>query len=72
MLKTIDYLPIGLALGAYKLPDNTKVIGTHAVTESKTGASGVLVRNSNTGIYSLFSCGILRSVDQREAKRFEA
>lgn len=72
MLEVINYLPVGLALGAYKLPENVVVIGTHAVRETKTGSSGVLVKNKQTGIYSLFSCGCLRSVDQGEAKGLEA
>ena len=71
MLKVINYLPIGLALGAYKLPENVTAIGTHAMRETKTGSSGVLVRNNQTGIYSLFSCGAIRNVDQKGAKRFE-
>lgn len=72
MLERIDYLSVGLALGAYKLPKNVTVIGKKAIRETKTGASGVLVRNNQTGIYSLFSCGCLRHVNQEEAKSFEA
>lgn len=72
MLEVINYLPIGLVLGAYKLPENVTAVGTHAVRESKTGNSGVLVRNNQTGIYSLFSCGVLHGVNQKEAERFEA
>ena len=72
MLEVINYLPIGFVLGAYKLPENVIVIGTHAVRETKTGSSGVLVRNAQTGLYSLFHCGVLRSVDQEEAKSLEA
>lgn len=72
MLEAINYLPIGLALGAYKLPKNVTAIGAHTMRETKTGSSGVLVQNTQTGIYSLFTCGALHGVDQKEAKRFEA
>lgn len=72
MLETITYLPIGLSLGAHKVPDNVTIIGTHAVVETKTGTSGVLVRDNRTGVYGLFSCSCLHSVNQEEAKRFEA
>lgn len=72
MLEFICYLPVGLALGAYKLPENSSVIGTKAVLDTKSGNSGVLIRHNATGMYNIFSCGALHSVDQREARRLAA
>lgn len=69
MLEYINYLSVGMALGAYRLPENVTIIGNKAVRETKTGASGVLIKHNVTGIYSLFSCGCLHSVNQEEAKQ---
>lgn len=71
MLEPVNYLPVGLSIGAYKVPKNVTIIGDVSVRETETGASGVLVRNNQTGIYSLFSCGALRSVVQKDAKTLE-
>lgn len=71
MLEFIDYLPIGLALGVHKLPKNVTVIGSKAVRDTISGKSGVLIRHNATGLYSVFACGVLHSVDQEEARRLE-
>lgn len=69
MMDIISYMPVSLCLGCYKVPDNAKIIGDKAVVDDKNGKSGVLLRNKNTGIYTLFCAGSQRSVDQREADR---
>ena len=50
-LVTIVYETIKMALGARPTPDGWEAIGTHAVRNDETWASGVLLRNKNTGIY---------------------
>lgn len=72
MLEFVSYLPVGLALGVYKLPKDVTIMGAKAVCDTSNGVSGVLIRHNATGLYSIFSCGALHSVDQEEAKRFEA
>lgn len=69
MLNKISYMPVSLCIGCYKIPENAEVIGDKAVADEKTGNSGVLLRNKNTGFYTLFSSGSHRSVDQKEAAR---
>ena len=71
MLEPVNYLSVSLTLGSYKLPLNVTIIGDKAVRDTESGASGVLVRNNQTGMYSLFSCGALHSVDQEEARKIE-
>lgn len=72
MLEFINYLPVGLALGAYSLPKNATIIGSKAVRDTSSGKSGVLIQHNATGLYSIFSCGMLHSVDQEEARRLAA
>lgn len=72
MLRPIKYWPVSMALGAYKLPANTTVIGTHSVIDETTGNNGVLVRNNTTGIYNIFCAGAIGSVNQREAASYAA
>ena len=50
-LVTIVYETVKMALGARPIPDGWEAIGTHAVRNDETWASGVLLRNKNTGIY---------------------
>ena len=72
MLETISYMSAAMALGVYKLPQNSTIIGDKAVRDTRNGASGVLIHNSVTGLYSLFSCGCIHGVDQREGKQIAA
>lgn len=60
----------GLVQGCYKLPKNVTVIGDYGVQDTVTGNFGLLICHENTGIYSIFSCGRLCSVDQKEAARY--
>lgn len=72
MLEPVGYLSAKLTLGSYRVPGNVTAVSDKTVCETKTGASGVLVRNRLTGFYSLFSCGVMHSVNQEEAKLIEA
>lgn len=71
-LITIPYETIKMALGARPIPDGWEVIGTHTVRNSETYASGILMRNKNTGIYSLFDGAALISVDKKIAREYAA
>lgn len=68
MLKSISYLPVWLALGTYKVPSDAKIVGSHAVCDTKTGNAGVLIRFEKTGIYRLFSAGAVCSVDPYDVR----
>lgn len=72
MLEYVPYLPVQLMLGAYKIPPNSQVIGSHAVRNTKTGASGVLIRFNATGAYCLFCAGVIRTVDHQDVLRLLA
>ncbi len=72
MLEYVPYLPVQLMLGAYKIPPNSQVIGSHAVRNTKTGASGVLIRFETTGVYNLFCAGVVRTVDPQDVRRLLA
>ena len=52
------------------LPDGWEPIGKYAV-RTDDWTMGVLIRNKNTGIYRLFSCGAIMSVDQIAAKEYK-
>lgn len=69
-LVTIVYETVKMALGARPIPDGWEAIGTYAVRNDETWASGVLLRNKNTGIYSLFDGTALISVDQKIAHEY--
>ena len=72
MLEFISYLPVGLALGAYRLPGDSAVIGSKAGHDTSSGKPGVLIRHNVTGLYGIFSCGVLHSVNQEEARHLAA
>ena len=69
-LVTIVYETVKMALGARPIPDGWEAIGTNDVRNDETWASGVLLRNKNTGIYSMFDGTALISVDQKIAHEY--
>ena len=69
-LVTIPHETVKMAFGARPTPEGWEIIGTHAVRNDETWASGVLMKNKATGIYSLYSCGDLVSVDQKAAREY--
>lgn len=69
-LVTIPYETVKMVLGTRPAPEGWEIIGAHAVRNDETWASGILLRNKTTGIYSLFSGGALTGVDQRAAKEY--
>lgn len=69
-LVTIPYETVKMAFVARPVPDGWEIIGTHAVRNDETWASGVLMRNRCTGIYSLYSGGALVSVNQKAAREY--
>ena len=68
MLKPISYLPVNLAMGCYKVPSGAKIVGSHAVCDTKNGNSGVLIQFAATGMYQLFSAGVVKSVDPQDVR----
>ena len=68
MLKPISYLPVNLALGCYKVTTRKKIVGSHAVCDTKNGNSGVLIQFAATGMYQLFSAGVVKSVDPQDVR----
>lgn len=71
-LVTIPYETVKIALGARPILEGWEAIGTHAVRNDETWASGVLLRNKNTGIYSLFDGMVLISINQKIAREYAA
>lgn len=69
-LTTIPYTTKAMVFGVLPVPQHLEVIGTHAVRRESDWASGCLVRNKNTGFYSIWSCNTLISVDQDAAKAY--
>ena len=69
MLEYLPYLPVNLMLGVYKIPQNSHIIGTHAVRDAKTYDTGVLIQFEKTGAYCLFCAGAVRSLDPRDVRR---
>ena len=71
-LVTIVYETVKMALGARHIPEGWEAIGTHAVRNDETWASGVLLRNKKAGIYiyRLFDGTALISVDQKIAHEY--
>lgn len=68
MLRAISYLPVRLALGCYKIPKGSHIVGSHAVCDTKTGHSGILVQFEETGIYRIFSAGAVCGVDPYDVR----
>lgn len=68
-LVTIPYETVKMVLGPRPAPEGWEIIGTHAVRNDETWASGILIRNKTTGIYCLW-CGALMSVDQKAAREY--
>ena len=70
-LVPVKHTTVKMLLGARPiLPDGWEPIGKYAVRTDDL-AMGVLIRNKNTGIYRLFSCGTIMSVDQMAAKEYK-
>lgn len=70
-LVPVKHTTVKMLLGARPmLPDGCEPIGKYAV-RTDDWAMGVLVRNKTTGIYRLFSCGAIMSVDQMAAKEYK-
>lgn len=69
MLEYLRHLPVQLMLGTYKIPKNSRIIGSYAVRDSKNWNTGVLIQFTTTGIYCLFSAGVIRSVDPKDVHR---
>lgn len=66
--RIIDYIPVTLILGAYKIPPNTEIAFEKAVCNA-SGSCGALIKHLNTGIYSLYNSGIISSIDQKFARK---
>ena len=64
----VTWLPASQLLSAGQLPPNTEVCCDHAVANS-AGYSGVLIRNTGTGIYSLWTATATVSINQQYAYR---
>ena len=70
-LVPVKHTTVKMLLGARPmLPDGWEPIGKYAV-RTDDWTMGVLIRNKNTGIYRLFSCGAIMSVDQMAAKEYK-
>ena len=64
----VTWLPASHLLSAGQLPPNSEVCCDHAVANSN-GYSGVLIRNTKTGIYSLWTATVAVSINQQYAYR---
>ena len=64
----LTWLPASHLLSAGQLPPNSEVCCDHAVANS-AGYSGVLIRNTDTGIYSLWTSTVTVSINQQYAQR---
>ena len=70
-LVPVKHTTVKMLLGARPiLPDGWEPIGKYAV-RTDDWAMGVLIRNKTTGIYRLFSCCAIISVDQMAAKEYK-
>lgn len=66
--QVVTWLPASHLLSAGQLPPNSEVCCDHAVANS-AGYSGVLIRNTDTGIYSLWTSTVTVSINQQYAQR---
>lgn len=64
----VTWLLASQLLSAGQLPPNSEVCCDHAVANS-SGYSGVLIRNTETGIYSLWTATVTVSINQQYAHR---
>lgn len=64
----VTWLLASQLLSAGQLPPNSEVCCDHAVANSG-GYSGVLIRNTETGIYSLWTATVTVSINQQYAHR---
>lgn len=63
----VTWLPASQLLSAGQLPPRSEVCCDHAVANS-AGYSGVLLRNTDTGIYSLWTATVTVSINQQYAR----
>lgn len=69
-LVAVKHTTVKMLLGVRPIPAGWYSVGKYPVRTDDTWATGVLVQNHKTGLYGLFSCGSIISVDQRAAKEY--
>lgn len=69
MLEYLRYMPNRMIIGAFKIPRNSKIIGSYAVRNSKNNDTGALIQFPQTGRYCIFCAGAIRNVDPEDVQR---
>lgn len=73
MLEEIKYMTNKMMIGPARVPENWEIVSEHPMRDTKTGNSGVLLKNKQTGKYGLWSYGTaLKGCDPKEAKKIES